>query len=227
MNTILRCLQCNELFRPTEYDSHPSFLFDEANQSFEEIEMDDWKDFMSRHKGHSIIELYIMKGPFCSHDDYWELIREDYFEATDGASVFTIKRWRADISQPFKYEIVLGRIQIGELIFQAQSVDLKKQMLADVDTLLLSEPQIDKFVKVFNQFTQTLTERDVWESSFSSDEPMTSYASLSDESIRRLLEQCKSEFMRTELHRLHEFVEENSDYDDVATLKVIRQFKVV
>ena len=227
MNTILRCIQCNELFRPTEYDSHPSFVFNEANQSFEEIETDDWKDFMSKHKGHNIMELYIMKGPFYSHNAYWELVREDYFETTDGTSIFTIKRWRTDINQPFKYEIVPGRIQISEPIFQAQSVDLKKQMLFDCDTLLLSEPKIEKFVKIFERFIQTLTEEDVWESSFSSDEPMTSYTALNGEAIRRLLKQCKPEFMEGELQRLNKFIEANSDYDDVMTFKAIRQFQVI
>jgi len=227
MNTILKCAQCNDLFRPTEYDSSPSFAFDEVNQTFEEIETDDWKDFISEHDGHRIMELHVMDNPFCSHNAHWELIREDYFQATDGISIFTIKRWRNDINQPFKYEIVPGRISISKPIFQTESVDIKKQMLADVDTYPLSELQIDKFVKIFERFIQTLTEEDVWESRFSSDEPMISHAVLSDEATMRFLEQCKSEFMEGELQRLSKFIGANSDCDDVMSLKVIRQFKIV
>ena len=226
-SVILRCLQCNELFRPTEYDSKPAFHFDEESGLIMETEMDDLRDFMKEHEGHDIAELQMIQGSFCSHYAYWEPIREDYLQVTDGARVYTIKRWRNDINDPLKYEIINARIEYRKPILRVQSVELMKQMIADAHMLKLDEEKISLFVQKYESFVQGVELTDTIECGVSTDDPMVLYATLDDRNMEGFLSQCRSLFNDEEIKRLRIFIDANSEYSDVMNVLVIRDFQLV
>jgi len=224
---ILRCLHCNELFRPTEYDSKPAFHFDDESGLIMETEMDDLRAFMKEHEGHKIVELHMIDGSLCSHYAYWEPIREDYLQVTDGVRVYTIKRWRSDINDPLKYEIINARIELRKPILRVQSVELMKQMIADARMLKLDEEEIKKFVQRFESFVPNVELADTIECGFSTDDPMVSYVALDDRNMEEFLSQCRSLFTDEELKRLRVFINANSEYNDVMNVLVIRDFQLV
>jgi len=223
-NVIFRCLQCNEIFCPTRYDTYPSYDIDVGNGTLKEVKRDDFSDFKITHKGHKIEELQVIKGSFCSHYAYWEPVREDYLQVTDGFEVYTIRRWRKHISEPLKYQIVNFDIILGNPILEIQSSDIEKQMMADTDRFMFTKAKIKKFVKLFKSFVSRLRLDDVLECGFSVDDPMLSYARLNDEVRETFLDNCHSKFNETEIENLRAFINENSEYDDVINIRLLRPF---
>lgn len=227
MDVILRCMQCNELFRPSSYDSQPIYHFDEKSGSVREVEMNDLDNFMTQHQGHEISRLRIVDGSLCSHYSYWEPVREDYLQATDGIQVYTVKRWRNNVNMPLKYEIVDARIKLDEPAFQAQTVDLKRQMIADAETLGLSEYKINEFAKKFEDLVSQVELCDVIELGSSLDDPMVSYAALEDSVIEGFLKRCSQVFDNEEIQRLRVFIHRNLEYGDVMNILVMHPFRLL
>jgi hypothetical protein len=223
-NVILRCLQCNELFCPTRYDSYPSYNPNGDNDLSKERKHDDLGDFKNHHNEHKTEELQIIKGSFCSHYEYWEPIREDYLQVTDGSEIYTVRRWRKDINEPIKYQIVNFDIIFDKPVLGVQSDDLEKQMIADADRFKFKKTNIKKFIKLFKAFVSRLELDNVIECGFSVDDPMTSYAKLKDEIGEAFLNHCQNKFSETDINSLRMFISENSEYDDVMNIEVIRPF---
>lgn len=223
-NVILRCLQCNELFCPTRYDSYPSYNLNGDNDTLKEIKHDDLGNFKNSHNGHKIEELQVIDGSFCSHYEYWEPVREDYLQVTDGSEIYTVRRWRKYINEPLKYQIVNFNIIISEPILEVQSDDLEKQMIADADRFKFIKTNIKKFIRLFKTFVSRLELDNVMECGFSVNDPMTSYAKLKDEIRETFLNHCRNKFNETEVKNLRMFISENSEYDDVINIQVIRPF---
>lgn len=226
-NIILRCLQCNDLFRPTAYDSYPAFRVDEQSDLITEIEMNDLDNFMMNHRGHEIAELQIIPGSFCSRYGYWEPIREDYFQATDGVEIYTVKRWREDVCKPLSYELIDANIEFCEPILRVQSVKLKRQMIADASILRLDADKIDGFIKRLENFVRDIELDDLIEYGLSTNDSAVSYATLKDEAMERLLIHCHALFTDEELDRLRVFIDVNSDYNDVMNIQIRRSFQLV
>ena len=226
-DVIFRCEDCNELFRPTGYDSQPAFYFNRKSGSVEEIEMDDLRDFKMAHDGHKVVKLRIIDGSFCSHRAQKEPVREDYFQATDGIQTYTVRRWRKDINEPLRYEVADDvRIEVDKPIPQVQSEELKKQMIADARKLKLDEARIGKFIERFRTFVSGIKMEDMIECGLSADDPMISYAALKDEAVEAFLSYCRSLFTDEELRRLRMFIDENSEYNDVMNVQLIRSFQL-
>jgi hypothetical protein len=223
-NVILRCLQCNELFCPTRYDSYPSYEFNGDSYIFKETKHDDIGDFKNSHSGHKIEELHVIKGSFCSHYEYWEPIREDYLKVTDNIEIYTVRRWRKYINEPLNYQIVNFDIIYSEPILETQSDDLEKQMIADANKFKFTKTNIKEFTNLYKTFVSRLQLDNVIECGFSVNDPMTSYASLKDEIRETFFNHFCNKFNETEIKNLRMFISENSEYDDVANIRVIRPF---
>ncbi len=226
-NRILGCLDCNKLFCQTNYDSYPAYEFDAESKSFKEKEMDDEKSFRKDHESHRIIELHEIKDSLCSHYPYWEPIREDYMLFTDGKKNYTVRRWRKDINEPLKYEIVNCMIEFSKPTLQAQSEDLRRQMLADIKRLKLDRNKIEEFVEHYEDFISNISLNDVFECGFSSNDPMVTYASLKDEIMESFLQTCSSYFSDDRIDILRKYIRENSEYDDVMNIIIKRHFQLI
>ncbi|MDQ1328046.1 MAG: hypothetical protein QG641_1331 [Candidatus Poribacteria bacterium] len=224
-NVILRCLQCNELFCPTRYDSYPSYDFKD-NNILKEIKHNDLGDFKNSHNGHKIEKLQVVNGSFFSHYAYWEPVREDYLQITDGSEIYTVRRWRKYINEPLRYQIVNFDIIFSEPILEVQSTDLEKQMIANADRFGFTKTniRIRKFIKLFKAFVSRLELDNVIECGFSLNDPMISYAKLKDEVRETFLDYCSYKFSATDIKNLRVFISENSEYDDVTNIQVIRPF---
>jgi hypothetical protein len=223
-NIILRCFQCNELFCPTRYDSYPSYNFNGDNYIFKEIKHDDIGEFKNSHSGHRVEELQVINGSFCSHYEYWEPIREDYLKITDNSEIYTVRRWRKYINEPLKYQIVNFDIIYSKPILEIQSDDLEKQMIADADRFKFTKTNIIEFINLYETFVSRLELDNVIECGFSVNDPMVSYAKLEDEIRETFLNHCRNRFNETEINNLRMFIGENSEYDDVINIQIIRPF---
>jgi len=222
-NIILRCLQCNELFYPTPYDFYPSYEFEDKD-ILKEIKHNDLGDFKNYHNGHKIEELQVVNGSFFSHYAYWEPVREDYLQITDGSEFYTVRRWRKYISEPLRYQIVNFDIICSEPILEIQSIDLEKQMIADADRFRFTKTNIKRFIKLFKTFVSHLELDNMVECGFSVNDPRVSYAKLKDEVRETFLNHYSYKFSANDIRNLRVFISENSEYDDVINIQIVRPF---
>lgn len=225
-NIILRCLQCNELFCPTGYDTSPSYYFDEETSEVVSVECNDLHDFKDVHKDHDVAELRVIDGSFCSHYAYWEPIREDYFLASDRTETYTIRRYRRYIDEPIKYQIVDFEIVFEKPIIKVQMKDLRKQMTVDSTKYNFNKDMIKIFVRLYKSFVSRIELEDLAESGFSLDNPMISYAKLKDEIIGDFLSRCQSAFNEAEIANLRCFIGENSEYNDVMNIQITKPYQL-
>jgi len=223
-NIIIRCLQCNELFCPTEYDTFPSYSYDRETDDFIEIECDDLTEFKDAHRNHDTVKLYVVEGSFCSQYAYWEPIREDYFLASDGTEIYTIRRYRTHINRPLKYQIVDFEIVFGKPIVKVQEADLKAQMIIDSKIYGFSKEKIRIFIRLYRSFISRIELEDLEETGFSFDNPMVSYAKLKDRVKEEFLNRCKSIFDEKEIESLRCFIDENSEYNDVMNVEITKPY---
>jgi hypothetical protein len=219
---LLKCLDCGEVFCPTNYDKYPSFSYDESDISIQE--RDDLIDFNLTHKDHTIVELKILEDSYCSVYPFLEPIREDFLKATDGEDIFTIKRWRDNINQPLKYEIIDFEIVYNEPQLDIQSKDIKRQMLYDSDIYKFDEKIIGIIINLYKQFVSQIGLDNILECGFSMDNPMVSYGKLDDNSKEDFLWLCRPEIGEKHTLMLERFIDDNSEYDDVMNIQITSSF---
>lgn len=225
-NIILRCLECGELFCPTRYDKYPSYIFDQSDGVFHEQKVDELNVFTSAHSGHNIEELEIVDGSFCSNYPYWEPVREDYIKVEDGTDVFTVKRWRQNINEPLRYEVVNLDLVIGKPILSIQSESIKRQMIADSKLYGFDKALIELFICLFKSFVFQVNIDNLFESGFSMGNPMVSYAKMDEQSKEKFLRLCLRIVGSRRIDALRNFIDDNSEYDDVMNIQVERHFRL-
>lgn len=221
---VLRCLQCNKLFCPTQFDNYPSYHYDQESDEFIEIECDDLSEFKDNHEGHNIVELHIIEGSFCSQYAYRDPIREDYLLASDGNEIYTIRRYRRNINEPFKYQIVNMELVFGKPFVKIQEADLRDQMIIDSPRYGFSREKIKIFVRLYRSLISRIELEDLEYTGFSFENPMISYAKLKDKVKEEFLDRCKSIFDEKEIESLRRFIDENSEFDDVMNVKITRPY---
>jgi len=220
MKTVLVCMKCKEAFYPTVYDSYPVYDFDEESKSFIERDNNDEAQFRDLHKDHKISQLQVVEGSFRSQYPYWEPLREDYFMVTDGSKNYTLKKWRKNVNEPMKYQIIDDCIESEEPFIQVQSDELKKQMIADSSKLKLDDHKVNEFVEYYKDFVSGIEMNDVMECGLSYD-PMASYAALKTEVMETFISDYYSYFSADDvLEDLRIFMHDNSEYNDVMNLRV-------
>ncbi|MGB9595570.1 MAG: hypothetical protein ACPL7B_04740 [Candidatus Poribacteria bacterium] len=223
-NIILRCLQCNELFCPTQFDTYPSYNYDQESGEFTEMECDDLCEFKDAHRNHNIVKLHIIEGSFCSQYAYWNPIREDYFLASDGNEIYTIRRYRKSINKPFRYQIVDLELVFGKPNARIQEADLRDQMIIDSARYGFNKEKIRIFVRLYRSLISRIELEDLEDTGFSFENPMVSYAKLKDKVKEEFLNRCKSIFDEEEISALRRFIDENSEYNDVMNVEITRPY---
>ncbi|HEB74615.1 MAG TPA: hypothetical protein ENJ03_05275 [Candidatus Desulfofervidus auxilii] len=216
---LIRCINCNEVMNITEWDSCPQYTYD--NGKIKEIEVDDRKEFLQRHKGHKIEELIPITPPI-SEKPYTEPIKTCYFEATNGNERFLIKKWRDKIDSPFIYEIIKGRIEIKNIEVQVQAEAIKKQIQRAKD-FCISEEKLNNFIKVIQKEVKKLDPQTL-KVCAEGESPSISYCKLSDDCVKGILKKCQDKFNLQELNFLKNFISQNNFYNDVMTLIVKKNF---
>lgn len=146
MKGLLRCVECNELFQMTDYDSSPEYQVTE-NGEIHVIPRDERRSFLASHKGHKIERLKVKKGSLVSDQPYMEPIKTTYFQATNGKESFIVKRWRESIDSPMRYELIKGDIVLVNEELGVQVEEIRKQLAYDFKDEPLSEKKIKPFIE--------------------------------------------------------------------------------
>jgi hypothetical protein len=205
----------------TEGDFSPHYEWN--NGEIDEIETDDRKAFLHKHKDHKT-ELLTPLTPHISEKPYGEPLRTSYFEATNGTKRFLIKQWRSTIEDPFTYEIIEGKIKLTNGTLRAQTTAIKQQLQAE-NNLSLSERKVNYFLQAVRAEVKQL-DPDTLAISAEGETPLASFYQLGSTCIERILARCRDKFTQRELKKLRDFINRNNEYDDVMTVISKKEFTI-
>ncbi len=123
---FIRCRNCDAVHHVTAFDKAPAYHFSTCEPS--EIPANDWGDFMTRHAGHRLDPLEATGQSFFPGGMSSDPMATGYIEASDGKETVLLRRVRASIHEPLRYEIVPGRLVHRQATLDIQANMLRKEM---------------------------------------------------------------------------------------------------
>jgi hypothetical protein len=223
--TLLRCHDCNRLLLLGPHNQAPAFRLRAGDPEPVEIRRDDEADFRTAHARHRLSELSVVEGSAVSEGWWADPMRVSYFEATDGRETVVVRRRRTQIDRPVNYEVVPGMIDVRAVCIEVQSRDLARQLEVELGRDL-SPRLVARFVNAVEEISSSLEPEDVEEICADSRDPLVSYARLDEKHVMAILDLLRPDVPADTLRRLHRFVLENSEGNDVMNLLIRKAFTI-
>lgn len=152
-------------------------------------------------------------------------MRESYFEATDGSETFVVRRWRTEIDRPVQYEVVPGTLEIRTISIEVQSRDLERQLWADLADNLARD-QARHFIRVVEDVAGGLEYDDLEEVCIDPHDPLLTYLRLDEKQVGEIIDRLGKLVPAETLQRMHKFILENREGNDVMNLVARKAFTV-
>ncbi len=203
-----------------EYDLGP----DHYPEPLESTKRDDFKDFSSHHEGHQLEDLRIVEDSYVSEKAYSEPVKTSFLKATNGKEKFVIKKSRARIDEPWKYELVSGDYGLKCISLRIQSEELQKQLRREF-TPPLSQDKIDAFLKLAEVVVKGAAVQDLERVPEESAHPLEVYYKIDDVRIAYLLRNCRHIFQGQEYSAIEDFVHRHKE-DGVLLLKATYKIQI-
>lgn len=143
LNSLIFCTNCDAVIS-TSFSQQPEFSL-LPNGKVVSISHDDFAEFLRAHQGHRLGNLTVMRGPW-SHRPFWEPVKEEFFEVTDGRRLFILKRWREKIDEPMQYELLSGSLRYWVERTEVEAKAIKCQLKRERPNL--PDEEIDSFVEI-------------------------------------------------------------------------------
>ena len=221
----IRCIECNKVAHVTDYDCTPQYQCDEKLEEVIEKPMDDMRNFMVQHGHHKIEELSRINDSFMSESAYVEPLKVSYFEATNGKERFVIKKWRDNINDPLRYELIRGYIKTTTHL-ELQLDEIRKQLHDDVKHPSITEAKIERFLQIIENVASQFSPGEAMEITAESDTPLVSYCKMDAEYTRKILKLSEKIFRAEELKEIERFVHRNNNDNGPMTLLLKRAFTI-
>jgi len=227
MNQLIRCINCGEVFLKTSFDQWPEYESDP--RSFPEplrvIKRDDFKDFLKNHRGHRLEDLSILEDSFISEKPYIEPVKTSYFRVTNGKEQFVVKKFREDIHEPLRYQLISGDYSLKLLGLEVQSGEILKQWKAEFknNSLLFNKGEV--FLNIYQNILKTLRVDQMERVSEESSHPLEVYYRLDEVSLAYLLRNCRNRFKGKEYSEIESFIDHHKE-DGVLLLKATYRIQI-
>jgi hypothetical protein len=210
------CRNCDAIYHVTDFDRAP--IYTRSDDVIHARPVDDRRDFMREHAGH---RLEAMRATGASHSEDkapFDPMAARYIELSDGQQKLLVRRSRASIQDPFRYEVVDGRlVEVGTTL-EVQDLAIRKEMKLHFSwepSTPLDDAKIDLFLGLFRDSLRELdpTRLRVTESCY--EDENVSYGELDTALIDRLFRKCHGLFSAGELESIRRFVETHREAGDV------------
>jgi len=224
---FIRCRKCDVVHHVTAFDKAPTYLLSAWGLS--ETAANDWEEFMTRHAGHRLEPLEATGKSFFPDGMNSDPMATGYIEATDGNDTVILRWVRTSIQESLRYELVPGRLVLGESTLDIQENSLRKEMKLHflwAPAQPLSDEKIDLFVKLYRQVVSEIDPGTVCSRQFSVADDTIAYGPLNTPARSALLEKCHGRFTTEELAALHRFIDSHGDADDVLAIVVRRAMAI-
>lgn len=219
----IRCIECNEVAHVTDYDCSPEYQWDEVRGEVIEKPVDDMRDFMIQHGHHTIEELSKVSDSFVSEGSYIEPLKVSYVEATNGKERFVIKKWRDDINDPLRYELIPGCMKTT-FSLEVQSHEIRKRLHDETNHPSMTEAKIERFVQMIETVVSGFCAGDRIDITAETDAPLVSHCKMDADLTREILRLSEKIFSTEELKEIERFVYRTNRDDEPMTLLLKRAF---
>ncbi len=222
MQQLIRCINCNEVYLRTPFDTVPQY---DPSSPSETMEKDDYRDFLQSHRGHRLEDLSIIEDSFVSEKDYIEPVKTSYFRATNGKERFVIKKSRDRIDQSLKYEVISGDYSLTCLSLNIQSKEIERQLAAEFKQKPLSKEKVNAFIKTVKRIAESANLRDLERACEESPNPLEMYYKMDEVSILTLQRNCRHLFEGEEYPTIEAFIQREKE-DGVLLLRAMYGIQV-
>jgi hypothetical protein len=213
------CRNCGAIHHVSSFDREPIYRF--AAGEVEEIPANDWRAFMDRHAGHRLEPLKATGDDYFPSGKCFDPMSVRYIEVSNGAETLLLRRSRSSIDEPFRYEIVSGRLSQNGVSLEIQEEAIRKEMKLHfcwAPAVPLPDEKIACFVALFREVVCGIDPDAACASGYSDVDDNVVYCRLDAAIIEALLDKCSRDFLPAELASLRRFVESHRDSDDVMAL---------
>ena len=221
--TLLRCHDCNRLLLLGAHNRAPAWRIRPGDREPVELQRNDEAEFRRIHAGHRLGDLAVVNGSFVSEGSWGDPMREVYFEATDGNETLVVRRRRTRMDRPVIYEVVSGRLEVRSVAVEAQARDIARQIEAELPGLLDAD-DITRFVSAVEEIAGGIEPEDLEEVCVDSRDTLVAYARLDEKHVAEILDLVGQGVAAETLRRLHRFIIDNSEGDDVMNLVIRKAF---
>lgn len=152
-----------------------------------------------------------MEDSLVSEKDYFEPVKTSYFRATNGKENFVVKRFRENIEEPLKYQVVPGDYSVRCTKIEIQSKEVEQQLRAEFKTISLPANKIEAFLKVLQSIARTVDIEKLERIPEESSNPLEIYYRMDDISVVYLLRNCRNIFDGQEYSKIVEFIDRHKD----------------
>jgi len=192
----------------TPFDQWPAYesALDRSPNHFRTVEKDDFQEFTRSHRGHRLEDLQILEDSYVSEKPYAEPINVCYFKATNGRERFVIKKYRENIEEPLRYQVIPGDYSLKCSSIEIQSKAIRKQLEAEFRATPLIPAKIAAFLRLFRHIAQTADPTTLEAALEESPHPLQIYYKIDDVSLAFLLRNCRNIFRGKEYTMIEDFV---------------------
>jgi hypothetical protein len=221
--TLLRCHDCNRLLLLGSHNRAPAWRMRAGDMEPVEVPRNDEEEFRRVHARHRLGELAVVDGSFVSEGAWGDPMRVTYFEATDGHETVVVRRHRTQLDRPVIYEVMPGRLEVRAVTVEVQARDIRRQIEADLPGLL--DPDVtERFVRAVEDIAGSLEPEELEEICVDARETLVAYARLDEKHVAEILDRIGAGLPPDTLRRLHRFILDNSEGDDVMNLVIRKAF---
>ena len=208
VNQVIRCTSCNEVCMKTPYDqwTEVETSRDGSLATVRETQRDDYRDFLSIHRAHRLEALRIVEDSYVSERPYTEPVKESYFKATNGREVFVIKKFRTEIQEPLRYQLVKGDFELRCKSVDIQSAAIQKQLQKEWTLTPISPTKVTTFLRLLRHIVETMDIRQLERVPEESALPLEVFYKMDDVSLGFLLRNSHNIFKGKEYSAMEAFI---------------------
>ncbi|RMF95200.1 MAG: hypothetical protein D6734_06065 [Candidatus Schekmanbacteria bacterium] len=151
---LFRCIDCNDTFIFTKFDSDPKFVAKSDDNEFIAIYENDRTSLINRHFNHRVVELELDKETAVCDGPFGDPFVPIYIQARDRVNFYVIKKFRNNLEESLKCSVVGEFLNEKIAKISLQKENLLKDLNAEIDHI--SENEACEIVSKFEMITKKI-----------------------------------------------------------------------
>jgi hypothetical protein len=210
------CRNCGAIHHVTPFDRAPMY----ARNGGEIVEMpaNDWREFMARHSGHRLDSMVATGSDYYPTGSAVDPMSVRYFEVSNGSETLLVRRKRANIEEPFRYDLIDGRLIESGATLCVQEEAIRKEMklhFSWAPAAPLCDEKIERFIGLFREVVNEVDPDRAKAVEYFRADDNGAYCELDAEAVDALMTKCRTYFQPAETESLRRFVQAHRESDDV------------